>query len=172
MEVNTRIQVEHTVTEELTGIDLVKEQIKIAMGEKLSFKQKDIVLSGHVIQLRINAENPVTNFSPSPGNLEYYIPPGGPDVRIDSACYAGYRIPPNYDSMIAKLIVKGKDRTEAIAIAKRALREFHIGGVHSTIPFHQWMLQDPRFLNNDYFISYVDQLILEGCTFTDNHDKS
>jgi acetyl-CoA carboxylase, biotin carboxylase subunit len=168
MEVNTRIQVEHTITEELTGIDLVKEQIKIAMDEKLKFKQKDIEFKGHIIQFRINAENPANHFAPSPGHLEYYIPPGGPRVRIDSACYSGYRIPPNYDSMIAKLIVMGKDRAEAIAIAKRALREFHIGGVYSTIPFHQYMLDDPKFLSNDYVISYIDQLILEGCTFSLN----
>ncbi len=168
MEVNTRIQVEHTITEELTGIDLVKEQIKIAMGEKLKYKQKDIQFKGHVIQLRINAENPANHFAPSPGHLEYYIPPGGPHVRIDSACYSGYRIPPNYDSMIAKLIVKGKDREEAIAVAKRALREFHIGGVYSTIPFHQYMLNDPKFLSHDYVINYIDQLIQEGCTFIPN----
>lgn len=166
MEVNTRIQVEHTITEELTGIDLVKEQILVAMGEKLKIKQKDVTFDGHIIQLRINAENPANNFAPSPGMLEYYIPPGGPHVRIDSACYSGYRIPPNYDSMIAKLIVRGKDRAEAIAIALRALKEFHIGGVHSTIPFHQYMLHDPKFLNNDYVINYIDQLIQEGCTFT------
>lgn len=166
MEVNTRIQVEHTVTEELTGIDLVKEQIRVAMGEKLTIKQKEIEFNGHIIQLRINAENPANNFAPSPGLLEYYIPPGGPHVRVDSACYAGYRIPSNYDSMIAKLIVKGKNREEAIAIAKRALKEFHIGGVYSTIPFHRYMLDDPKFLSNDYVISYIDQLILEGCTFT------
>lgn len=165
MEVNTRIQVEHTVTEELTGIDLVKEQIRIAMGEKLEIKQKDVEFKGHVIQCRINAENPASHFTPSPGNLEYYIPPGGPHVRVDSACYSGYRIPPNYDSMIAKLIVKGKNREEAIAIARRALREFHIGGVHSTIPFHLYMFEDNRFLNNDYTITYIDQLIQEGCRF-------
>jgi acetyl-CoA carboxylase biotin carboxylase subunit len=165
MEVNTRIQVEHTITEELTGIDLVKEQIRIAMGEKLSFKQKDVEFKGHVMQFRVNAENPHTNFAPSPGLLEYYIPSGGPHVRVDSACYAGYRIPPNYDSMIAKLIVKGKDRKEAIAIAKRALREFHIGGVHSTIPFHNYMLEDTKFLENNYCITYIDQLVAEGCTF-------
>ncbi len=165
MEVNTRIQVEHTVTEELTGIDLVKEQIRIAMGEKLKVKQKDIEFKGHIIQFRINAENPANHFAPSPGNLEYYIPPGGPHVRVDSACYSGYRIPPNYDSMIAKLIVKGKDREEAIAVAKRALKEFHIGGVYSTIPFHQTMLDDPKFLSNDYVINYIDQLILAGHTF-------
>jgi len=165
MEVNTRIQVEHTVTEELTGMDLVKEQIRIAMGEKLEVKQKDVRFEGHIIQLRINAENPANNFTPSPGKLEYFIAPGGPGVRIDSACYSGYTIPPTYDSMIAKLIVKGKNRKEAIAIAKRALREFHIGGIHSTIPFHLYMLEDSRFLANDYTITYVDQLILEGCHF-------
>lgn len=165
MEVNTRIQVEHTITEELTGIDLVKEQIKIAMGEKLKLKQKDILFDGHVIQFRINAENPANNFAPSPGHLEYYIPPGGPHVRVDSACYSGYRIPPNYDSMIAKLIVKGANREDAIAIAKRALKEFHIGGVYSTIAFHQYMLNDPKFLTHDYTISYIDQLIAGGCTF-------
>ena len=165
MEVNTRIQVEHTITEELTGIDLVKEQLKIAMGEKLKYKQKDVQFKGHVMQFRINAENPATNFTPSPGLLEYYIPPGGPHVRVDSACYAGYRIPPNYDSMIAKLIVKGSDRAEAIAIAKRALREFHIGGVYSTIPFHVFMLDDAKFLENDFCITYIDELIEKGCDF-------
>jgi acetyl-CoA carboxylase biotin carboxylase subunit len=166
MEVNTRIQVEHTVTEELTGIDLVKQQILIAQGAKLPFKQKEIAFNGHVFEFRINAEDPTRNFAPSPGQLEHYIPPGGPHVRIDSACYSGYRIPPNYDSMIAKLIVKGKDRQEAIAHAKRALREFYIAGVHSTIPFHQYMLEDKRFLSHDYTINYIDQLIAEGCTFT------
>ena len=170
MEVNTRIQVEHTITEELTGIDLVAEQIKIAQGAKLSFRQKDIEKKGHIIQFRINAEDPTKNFAPCPGHLEYYIPPGGPHVRIDSACYAGYRIPPNYDSMVAKLIVRGKDRKEAIAIGKRALREFHIGGVHTTIPFHLYMLNDKRFLHNDYNITYIDQLIADGCNFTENKE--
>jgi acetyl-CoA carboxylase biotin carboxylase subunit len=169
MEVNTRIQVEHTITEELTGVDLAREQIRIAQGEKLPFKQKEVQFNGHIIQFRINAENPETNFSPSPGKLEYYIPPGGPHVRIDSACYAGYKIPPNYDSMIAKLIVKGATREEAIAVAKRALREFHIGGVHSTIPFHEYMLEDKKFLENDYVITYIDQLIAEGCVFKRKH---
>lgn len=165
MEVNTRIQVEHTITEELTGIDLIREQIKIARGEKLSFKQSDIEFKGHVIQMRINAEDPSKNFAPSPGKLEHFLAPGGPHVRIDSACYAGYRIPPNYDSMIAKLIVRGKDRTEAIAVAKRALREFLIKGVHTTIPFHLYMFENENFLKSDYFITYIDQLILDGCTF-------
>lgn len=165
MEVNTRIQVEHTVTEELTDVDLVVEQIRIAMGEKLKYKQEDIQLNGHVIQFRINAENPAKNFSPSPGRLEYYLPPGGPRVRVDSACYSGCVIPPYYDSMIAKLIIHGRTREEAIAIAKRALREFHIGGVDSTIPFHLYMLDDPKFLSSDFYLNYIDSLISEGCQF-------
>ncbi len=165
MEVNTRIQVEHTVTEELTGVDLVKEQIRIAQKEKLSVRQKDVVLNGHVFELRINAEDPSNGFAPSPGLVEHYLPPGGPHVRVDSACYGGYRIPPNYDSMIAKLIVRGKTREEAIAHAERALREFHITGVHTTIPFHQYMLEDAKFLHHDYAIGYVDQLIDKGCSF-------
>ncbi len=165
MEVNTRIQVEHTVTEELTGVDLVQEQLRIARGEKLTLKQKDIRFEGHIFEFRINAENPAHQFAPSPGLLEHFIPPGGPHVRVDTACYEGYRIPPNYDSMIAKLIVKGRTRAEAIARAKRALREFHIAGVHSTIPFHQYMLDNKRFIENDYTITYIDQLLAEGCTF-------
>ena len=166
MEVNTRIQVEHTVTEELTGIDLVREQIRVAMGEKLNFKQKDINFTGHVIQFRINAEDPAHNFSPSPGRLEYYLPPGGPHVRVDSACYSGYVIPPNYDSMIAKLIVSGRNREEAVAVGQRALREFHIGGVHSTIPFHLHMLEDPNFLSADFDLTYIDKLIAQGNQFS------
>ncbi|MGD2168994.1 MAG: acetyl-CoA carboxylase biotin carboxylase subunit [Chlamydiota bacterium] len=166
MEVNTRIQVEHTVSEELTGVDLVREQIRVAMGEKLSFRQKDIHFDCHVIQCRINAENPKNNFSPSPGKLKYYIPPGGPHVRIDSACYNGCMVSPYYDSMIAKLIVKGKSRKDAIAKLKRALREFHIMGVDSTIPFHRFMLENERFLKNDYCLDFIDSLTEQGCTFT------
>ncbi len=171
MEVNTRIQVEHTVTEELTGVDLVCEQIRIAMGEKLTLQQKDITFNGHVMQFRINAENAAMNFAPSPGRLEYYIPPGGPHVRVDSACYTGYHIPPNYDSMIAKLIVRGKTREEAIAIGQRALREFHIGGVSSTIPFHQYMLEDKKFLAVDFHITYIDELAAAGNTFVVMNDE-
>lgn len=165
MEVNTRIQVEHTVTEELTGIDLVVEQLRIARGEKLKVEQKDVQFSGHVIQFRINAENPAQQFAPSPGKLEYYLPPGGPHVRVDSSCYSGYTIPPNYDSMIAKLIVRGPDRKTAVALGKRALREFHIGGVYSTIPFHLYMLEDPKFLSAEFDLTYVDGLIAEGHRF-------
>ena len=166
MEVNTRIQVEHTVTEELTGIDLVQQQIRIARGEKLPFTQKDIEFKGHVIEFRVNAEDPSNNFTPSPGHLDHYTPPGGPNVRVESACYGGCDITPHYDSMIAKLVVKGKNREEAIAHAKRALREFHISGVRSTIPFHQFMLDDKKFLLHDYTINTIDQLITEGCTFS------
>lgn len=165
MEVNTRIQVEHTVTEELTGVDLLQEQLRIAQGKKLSVEQKNIEFKGHVMQFRINAENPAHHFATSPGKLEYYLPPGGPHVRVDSACYSGYHIPPNYDSMIAKLIVKGANRDEAVALGKRALREFHIGGIHTTIPFHQYMLEDETFLNGNYDLAYIDRLVAEGCQF-------
>ena len=165
MEMNTRIQVEHTISEELTNIDIVKEQIKIAMGKRLSCKQKEIEFVGHVFEFRINAEDPSNNFQPSPGKLKYYIPPGGPNVRLDSACYSGYVIPPYYDSMIAKLIIKGKDRKDAIKIAKRALKEFHIQGVKSTIGFHLYMLEDEKFLNSDYNLNYIDDLIAKGCKF-------
>ena len=166
MEVNTRIQVEHTVSEELTGIDLIHQQLKVAQGEKLAFSQEDIQFKGHTIQFRVNAENPAHNFAPSPGRLEYYLPPGGPHVRVDSACYSGYLIPPNYDSMIAKLIVKGDSRENALQIARRALREFHIGGVDSTIPFHRYMLEDSAFLDVDFDLAYIDSLIQSGCNFT------
>lgn len=170
MEVNTRVQVEHTVTEMLTGVDIVAMQMRIARGEKLPFDQKDIDFKGHSIQLRINAEDPSRHFSPSPGRLEYYVPPGGPHVRVDSACYSGYSIPPNYDSMIAKLIVTGHDRTDAIAKAKRALREFHIGGVKTTIPFHVDMLGHGAFISADFDLGYVDNLIASGYQFGSAHE--
>ncbi|MCH9625009.1 MAG: Biotin carboxylase [Chlamydiales bacterium] len=166
MEMNTRIQVEHTVTEELTGIDLVQQQLRIAMGHELKIKQKDVHFNGHVIQCRINAENPSNHFAPSPGLVEECIFPGGPHVRVDSSCYSGYKIPPYYDSMIAKLIVRGADREEAIAHTKRALKEFYIGGVHSTIAFHQYMLNNKDFLKSKYDIKYIDDLIESGCDFT------
>lgn len=166
MEMNTRIQVEHTVTEELTGVDLVKEQLRIAMNQPLSLQQKEVTFSGHVIQLRINAEDPSHNFAPCPGLVEYFAMPGGPQVRLDTAVYSGYTIPPHYDSMIAKLIVRGRDRCEAIAIAKRALREFHVGGVSTTIPFHRYMMDDPSFVaGHEYDLTYIDRLISEGKTF-------
>lgn len=166
MEVNTRIQVEHTVTEELTGIDLVVAQLHIAMGKPLGYSQKDVKLNGHAIQFRINAENPSNNFSPSPGRLEYYLPAGGPHVRVDGAFYSGATIPPHYDSLIAKLIVHHNDRNLALAAARRALNEFHVGGVNTTIPFHLYMLDDKKFLESkDLTIGYIDQLISDGCQF-------
>jgi acetyl-CoA carboxylase biotin carboxylase subunit len=167
MEVNTRIQVEHTVTEEITGIDLIREQIRMAMGEKLKIKQDDVTFRGHVMQFRVNAEDPQNQFMPSPGKLEYFVPSSGPHVRVDTACYPGYHIPPYYDSMIAKLIVKGENREEVIARAKRALKEFHIGGIKTTIPFHQYKLNNERFLSGKYPITFIDSLIAEGCNFTD-----
>lgn len=165
MEVNTRIQVEHTVTEEITGIDLIYEQIRMAMGEKLKIKQDDITFEGHVMQFRVNAEDPHNQFMPSPGKLEYFVPSSGPHVRVDTACYPGYQIPPYYDSMIAKLIVKGANREEVVARAKRALKEFHVGGIKTTIPFHQFMLNNERFLSGKYPITFIDGLIAEGCNF-------
>lgn len=173
MEVNTRIQVEHTVTEMLYDVDLVREQLRVAMGLPLSWKQSDLVPRGHVFQFRINAENPADRFTTSPGRLEYYVPPGGPNVRVDSACYSGYVIPPHYDSMIAKLLVRGQNRQDAIAIGRRALEEFYLGGagIHSTIPFHLYMLSHPRFLSGDYTIGYIDELIEQGCIFIENADQ-
>jgi len=171
MEVNTRIQVEHTITEEITGIDLLKEQILVAIGKKMEHRQKNISSKGHVLQFRINAENPTSKFMPSPGTLDYFIPPGGPHVRVDSACYSGCYIPPYYDSLIAKLIVMGRDREDAIKIARRALKEFHIGGVDSTIPFHQYMLENAAFKSGEYNLNFVDDLIEAGCIF-DNKNQS
>lgn len=171
MEVNTRVQVEHTVTEELTGIDIVASQIRLSRGEKLPWKQKDIRFNGHVFQFRINAEDPLRDFMPSPGRVEYYVAPGGPHVRIDSACYAGYTIPPNYDSMIAKLIVQGSTREEAIKRSLRALSEFHIGGVKTTIPFHLDILRQEAFLEGEYNLGYVDQLIASGHRFGISTDQ-
>ena len=138
--------------------------------KKILGKQKNVEFKGHVIQCRINAENPSNNFAPSPGRLEYYLPPGGPHVRVDSSCYSGYKIPPHYDSMVAKLIVKGDNRADAIAKSKRALKEFHIGGVHTTIPFHQYMFEDENFLDSKYDLKYIDVLIEKGCDFKLPHE--
>ncbi|RYL87846.1 acetyl-CoA carboxylase biotin carboxylase subunit [Sporolactobacillus sp. THM19-2] len=150
MEMNTRIQVEHGVTEYVTGIDLIKEQIRIASGEPLTIKQEDVHLSGHAIECRINAENPDQNFMPSCGRVETYLPPGGPGVRVDSAVYQGYFIPPYYDSMVAKVMTYGKTREDAIAIMKRALGEYVIEGIHTTIPFHLRLLNHPVFVSGKF----------------------
>nr|MBO2495832.1 acetyl-CoA carboxylase biotin carboxylase subunit [Bacillota bacterium] len=161
MEMNTRIQVEHPVTEWITGVDLVKEQIRVAAGEPLSIRQEDVKLDGWAIECRINAEDPDRNFMPSPGTIQFYLPPGGAGVRVDSAAYSGYRIPPYYDSMIAKLIVWGKDRDEAIRRMVRALSEFAIEGVKTTIPFHLKLLNHPKFLEGDVHIQFLETTNLD-----------
>ena len=155
MEMNTRIQVEHPVTEMITGIDLVKMQIRIAMREEIPFKQEDITFRGHAIEYRINAENPSKNFMPSAGKITNFIIPGGFGVRMDTACYSGYTIPPYYDSMIAKLIVHGESREEVIHISKRALGEFIIDGIDTTIPFHMNLLKNDDFNNNNYNTNFL-----------------
>ena len=155
MEMNTRIQVEHPVTEWVTGIDIVKEQLKIASGEKLEYKQKDITFTGHSIECRINAENPYKNFRPSPGEIKELNLPGGNGVRIDTAVYTGYKIPPVYDSMIAKLIVHGKDRDEAIAKMKRALDECVIDGIDTNIDFLYRILDNKNFQTGNFDTSFI-----------------
>ena len=157
MEMNTRIQVEHPVTEMITGIDLVRMQLKVAMREPIPFKQEDIEFKGHAFEFRINAENPFKNFMPSAGKITDFLAPGGFGVRLDTASYAGYLIPPYYDSMIAKLIVYGDDRTDALRVAKRALDEFEIKGIDTTIPFHIRIIENEDFLNNDYNTNFLEQ---------------
>jgi acetyl-CoA carboxylase, biotin carboxylase subunit len=154
---NTRIQVEHPVTEMVTGVDLVKEQLRIAAGERLGFVQEDLGQRGWAIEFRINAEDPARGFLPSPGEITALELPGGPGVRIDTAVFGGYRIPPYYDSLIAKLIVWGTTRDEAIARGRRALEEFRIEGVKTTIPFHLDLLDDPAFRAGDYHVEYLER---------------
>jgi acetyl-CoA carboxylase biotin carboxylase subunit len=149
MEMNTRIQVEHPVTEEVTGLDLLKEQIRIAVGEPLPFGQSDVVLRGHAIECRINAEDPDHNFRPTPGVITYWYKPGGPGIRVDSHVYQGYRVPPYYDSLIAKIIARGKDREEARRRMFLALEETILEGVSSTLPFHLKAVQSSRFVKGD-----------------------
>jgi acetyl-CoA carboxylase, biotin carboxylase subunit len=159
LEVNKRIQVEHPITEEVTGIDLVRYQIMIAMGEPLRHSQGDIEFKGHAIECRINAEDPFDDFRPSPGRIEMYYSPGGRGVRVDSHAYAGYNIPPHYDSMIGKLITYGKDRREAMDKMSCALSEYMITGVKTTISFQQAILQDPNFRRGVYSTGFIDQLL-------------
>ncbi|HEY4587458.1 MAG TPA: acetyl-CoA carboxylase biotin carboxylase subunit [Brevundimonas sp.] len=156
IEMNTRLQVEHPVTEMITGVDLVREQIRIAAGLPLSFTQEDITFEGHAIEVRINAENPDT-FTPSPGTITEFHAPGGLGVRLDSAIFAGYSIPPYYDSLIGKLIVHGRDREEALARLKRSLGETVISGVDTTIPLFQKLLQEPDILSGDYDIHWLEK---------------
>ncbi|PYK58089.1 MAG: acetyl-CoA carboxylase biotin carboxylase subunit, partial [Verrucomicrobia bacterium] len=159
LEVNKRIQVEHPITEEVTGVDLVKQQILIAMGEPLKLSQNDLTFKGHAIECRINAEDPFDDFRPCPGRIEMYYQPGGRGVRVDTHVYAGYTIPPTYDSLISKLVSSGKDRREAMDKMSRALGEYMITGVKTTIPFEQAILQDPNFRRGVYSTNFVDQLL-------------
>jgi len=156
MEMNTRIQVEHPITELVTGVDLLKEQINIAMGKKLTLKQKNISMTGHSIECRINAEDPQT-FVPSPGKITELILPGGPGVRIDSAIYCGYTVPPHYDNLLAKLVVHAANRTEAIARMTRALEEFHIAGIKTNIPLHLKIMKDHDFIAGKTDIDFLSR---------------
>ena len=157
MEMNTRIQVEHPISEAITGINLIQEQIRSAAGKRLKLKQKDIKFNGHAIECRINAEDPVNGFRPSPGTIKSLHLPGGPGVRVDSAIYQGYTVPPYYDSLLAKLIVHAPTRAEAIARMRRALMEFLISGLDTNIDFHLAILRDPDFIAGNYNIGYLGQ---------------
>jgi acetyl-CoA carboxylase biotin carboxylase subunit len=159
MEMNTRIQVEHPVTEMITGLDLIAEQIRIAQGEKLQIKQNQVIFSGHAIECRINAEDPDRNFRPHPGIISGFLPPGGPGVRMDSHVYTDYEIPAYYDSLIGKVIVWGRDRPTAIRRMKRALRECAITGVPTTLGFHQKILDSPEFLSGEVYTNFVEQFL-------------
>jgi len=159
MEMNTRIQVEHPVTEMISGLDLIAEQIRVAQGEKLQLTQDQVMLRGHAIECRINAEDPDRDFRPAPGRISGFLPPGGPGVRIDSHVYTDYQIPPYYDSLIGKLIVWGPDRPTAINRMKRALREFALTGLPTTIGFHQKILETPEFLQGEIYTNFVEQVM-------------
>ena len=158
IEMNTRLQVEHPVTEMLCGVDLVREQIRIAAGQPLGYTQADIKFSGHAIECRINAEDPET-FMPTPGRVTHFHAPGGLGVRVDSALYAGYMVPPFYDSMVAKLIVHAPDRPQAIARMRRALAEFAVVGIKTTLPLHERIMADPEFQNGDYTIHWLERFV-------------
>jgi acetyl-CoA carboxylase biotin carboxylase subunit len=159
IEMNTRIQVEHPVTETLTGVDLVKEQLRVAGGERLSLKQEDVPFNGWAMEFRINAEDPEKDFMPSPGEISFLDVPGGPGVRVDSAIYQGYKIPPFYDSMVGKLIVWALTREEAINRARRALREYRLEGIKTTIPLHMRLLEDEAFRSGEYHTGYLEELL-------------
>ena len=161
MEMNTRIQVEHPVTEMITGLDLIAEQIRIAQGEKLQLTQEQVEFRGHAIECRINAEDPDHNFRPHPGRISAYLPPGGPGVRMDSHVYTDYEIPPYYDSLIGKLIVWGQDRPKALNRMRRALRECAITGLPTTIGFHQRILDNPEFIAGEVYTNFVEQIMMK-----------
>lgn len=160
MEMNTRIQVEHPVTEMITGIDLVAQQLRIAAGEPLSLSQRNVRFHGHAIECRINAEDPRHGFRPAPGRISGWLPPGGPGVRVDSHVYTDYHIPPYYDSLIAKIIVWGQDRPQAIARMRRALSECAVTGVSTTIEFHLQLLERPEFLQGNIHTKFIEQDML------------
>lgn len=160
MEMNTRIQVEHPVTEMVTGIDLVQEQLRVASGEPLSFRQEDVKITGHAIECRVNAEDPFRGFRPSPGKVGLYVPPGGPGVRVDSQLFSGYRIPPHYDSMVAKIICHGADRADAIRTMLRALGETVIEGIQTTIPLHARILEHGQFKSGDVDTGFLDTQLM------------
>ena len=162
IEMNTRIQVEHPVTEMLTGVDLVKEQIRVAAGEPLSLRQEDVPMVGHAMEFRINAEDPDHDFMPSPGEVSFLDVPGGPGVRVDSAIYQGYKIPPFYDSLVGKLIVWALTREEAISRARRALREYRLEGIKTTIPLHLRLLEDEALRSGEYHTGYLEELLNGG----------
>lgn len=158
IEMNTRLQVEHPVTEMVCGLDIVREQIRIAAGTPLSIEQKAVVFHGHAIECRVTAENPET-FRPSPGKITEYHPPGGMGIRVDSALYSGYRVPPYYDSMVAKLIVHGTSRNECLMRLRRALDEYVIGGIETTLPLHRKIVQAPNFIDGDYDIHWLEKFV-------------
>ena len=155
LEMNTRIQVEHPVTEMVTGVDLVRAQIEIAAGEPLGLRQEDVVFRGHAIECRVTAEDPVT-FTPSPGRVTAYVAPGGLGVRVDSHCFAGYTVPPYYDSLVAKVIAHGTDRADALARMRRAVSEFIVEGIRTTLPLHARLLADPRLISGDYSTTFLE----------------
>ena len=161
IEMNTRLQVEHPVTEMVCGVDLVREQIRIAAGQRLGYGQADIRFNGHAIECRINAEDPET-FMPTPGMVSAFHAPGGLGVRVDSALYSGYKVPPYYDSMIAKLIVHAPTRAEAIARMRRSLAEFAVVGIKTTLPLHQRILEAPEFVAGDYTIHWLERFVAGG----------
>lgn len=171
MEVNTRIQVEHPVTEMITGIDLIKEQLRIAMGEPLSFAQQDVVLHGHAIETRINCEDPQANFAPCPAEISEVQFPGGAFTRVDSHIYRGYRVPRTFDSLLAKLCCWGRDRNEAITRMNRALSELYIRGVQTTAPFHQRVLATKDFIDGNFATDFVEQLSLQSAPLTADNAK-
>ena len=161
MEMNTRIQVEHPISEAVTGVDLLKEQIRIAAGERLKLRQKDIQFRGHAIECRINAEDPERDFAPSPGRLTQFIPAGGPQVRMDTHVFSGYSVPPYYDSLLGKLIAWGHDRSEALAVCRRALDEMVVEGVKTTIPFQKRIIAHKNFAGGKYDTGFVERLMQE-----------